>query len=75
MHERQYSEQTAQLIDAEVEALISEAARRAREVIKTNKPKLEDLKDALLKKETVEAKEVVEILKGSTMPKTAVQKA
>lgn len=71
MHERQYSEDTAKIIDDEIESLISEAAGRARDVIKANKQTLEALKDALLKKETVEAEEVLEILKGSRMPKSA----
>lgn len=71
-HERQFSDETAKVIDDEIEALISEAGRRAREVIKANKDKLELLKDALLEKETVEADDVLEILKGSTMPKAAM---
>ncbi|MEK7471797.1 MAG: ATP-dependent zinc metalloprotease FtsH [Patescibacteria group bacterium] len=71
MHERQYSDETAKLIDDEVEALITEAADRARAVIKANLKHLETLKDALLKKETVEAEEVLEILKGSKLPKEA----
>lgn len=71
MHERQYSDETAKIIDDEVEALITEAAKRAREVIKANKDKLEKLKDALLEKETVEAEEVINILKGSTLPRNA----
>ncbi len=71
MHERHYSEETAKLIDDEVEALITEAADRAREVVKANKDKLEKLKDALLEKETVEAEEVIEILNGSILPKAA----
>lgn len=71
MHERQYSEDTAKLIDDEVEALITEAANRARIVIKANLKKLEELKAALLEKETLEAEEVVKILEGSTMPKAA----
>jgi cell division protease FtsH len=71
MHERQYSEDTAKLIDEEVEALVTEAAQRARLVIKANMQKLESLKDALLEKETVEAEEVLRILDGSTMPKSA----
>lgn len=70
-HERQYSEDTAKIIDDEVEALITEAAVRAREVIKANKSKLEALKDALLEKETVEAEEVVTILEGTRLPKSA----
>lgn len=71
MHERQYSEQTAKIIDDEVEALIREAATRAREVIMANRKKLDELKDALLEKETIEADEVKRILEGAKMPKTA----
>lgn len=71
MHERRYSEETAKLIDDEVEALITEAATRARIVIKANLKKLTELKDALLEKETVEADEVVKILEGTVMPKEA----
>ena len=71
MHERQYSEDTAKIIDDEVENLITEAATRAREVIKANKVNLEKLKDVLLEKETVEAEEVIKILNGSILPKAA----
>jgi cell division protease FtsH len=71
VHERQYSDETAKVIDDEVEALITEAANRARVVIKANMHKLEDLKKALLENETVEAKEVMKILEGSHMPKDA----
>ena len=71
MHERRYSDDTAKIIDDEVESLITEAGNRARIVIKANRQKLEALKAKLLEKETVEAKEVLEILKGSVMPKTA----
>lgn len=71
VHEKQYSDDTAKVIDNEVESLISEAAVRAREVIKANLSKLEDLKNALLEKETVEADEVLAILKGSKLPKSA----
>ncbi len=68
MHEKQYSDETAKIIDDEVEALITEAASRARIVIKANKTSLEELKDRLLKKETVEADEVLEVLKSSKLP-------
>jgi cell division protease FtsH len=71
VNERDYSDETAKVIDDEVESLITESGRRARAVIKANKDKLERLKDALLEKETVEAEEVLEILKGSKMPKEA----
>jgi cell division protease FtsH len=71
VHERQYSDDTAKSIDEEVESLISEAANRARAVIKANMNKLEALKKRLLEKETVEEEEVLEVLKGSVMPKAA----
>jgi cell division protease FtsH len=71
VHERQYSEETAKVIDDEVEQLISEAANRAKSVIKTNLKPLEALKDALLEKETVEAPEVLIILKDTKLPKEA----
>lgn len=71
VHEREYSDETAKVIDDEVEALITEAAARARAVIRANRHKLDELKDALLEKETVEADDVKKILHGTTMPKTA----
>ena len=71
VHERQYSDETAKIIDDEVEHLITEAGKRARAVLKVNMNKLEVLKKKLLEKETVEADEVLKILKGSMMPKAA----
>ncbi|HSX33144.1 MAG TPA: ATP-dependent zinc metalloprotease FtsH [Candidatus Saccharimonadales bacterium] len=71
VHERDYSDETAKMIDDEVEALITEAARRAHIVIKANLDFLKKLKERLLEKETVEAEEVKEVLKGSHMPKEA----
>lgn len=71
VHERDYSDETAKLIDDEVESLITEAANRARSVIKANLDKLEALKDRLLEKETVDADEVSEVLKGAKLPQTA----
>jgi cell division protease FtsH len=71
MHEREYSDETAKMIDDEVEALIKEAAARARAVIKANTKKLTELKERLLEKETLEAEEVKKVLAGSVMPKAA----
>lgn len=71
VHDKEYSEDTAKLIDQEVEALITEAANRARAVIKANLDKLEALKDRLIEKETVDADEVLEVLTGAKLPKEA----
>lgn len=70
-HEKQYSEDTAKIIDDEIESLVTEAANRAREVIKANMPSLKALKDLLLEKETVEAEEVLRVFKNTHLPKAA----
>ncbi|HUB93772.1 MAG TPA: ATP-dependent zinc metalloprotease FtsH [Verrucomicrobiae bacterium] len=72
VHEREYSDDTAKLIDQEVENLITEAAHRARLVIKANLKFIEALKDHLLEKETVDADEVKKVFEGSHMPKEAM---
>ena len=69
--ERPYSDAVAELIDQEVETLIKEAARRAEIVLVANRKSLEDLKDALLKDETLEEAAVDEILQGTKLPKEA----
>ena len=71
VHERDYSDETAKVIDDEVESLITEAASRARVVIKANLHALENLKNRLLEKETVDADEVLEALKGAKLPSAA----
>ncbi|HVA11070.1 MAG TPA: ATP-dependent zinc metalloprotease FtsH [Candidatus Dormibacteraeota bacterium] len=71
VHEREYSDETAKVIDEEVESLITEAANRARVVIKANLDKLEDLKNQLLEKETVDADEVAKSLHGAKLPAAA----
>ncbi len=70
--ERPYSDETAALIDKEVERLIKEAAHRAEAVIKENKIFLDKLVKALLEEETLEEEEVEKILKGTTLPKEAM---
>jgi cell division protease FtsH len=71
IHEREFSDETAKVIDDEVESLITEAANRARVVIKANLAYLEKLKSILLDKETVDAAEIEEVLKGAKMPTAA----
>lgn len=70
-HERPYSDETAKEIDKEVAELIKEAATRAEAVIAKNRKSLDALAKALLEKETLEEKEVDEVLKEATLPKEA----
>jgi cell division protease FtsH len=64
-----YSEKTAELIDEEIRALVQEASRRALKVLTVNKKYLEAIKEALLEKETLDEKEILEIFKGTKLPK------
>lgn len=70
-HERPYSDDTAREIDREVAELVKEAARRAEVILVANRKSLDELAQALVKKETIEEKEVVEILKAAKLPKEA----
>ena len=70
--ERPYSDETAALIDKEVEHLIKEAAHRAEVVLKGNRDFLDKLVKALLEEETLEEEAVDKILKGTTLPKEAM---
>jgi cell division protease FtsH len=48
-----YSEKTAELIDAEVHALVEKAYHRAKEILRANREKLETLAEFLLKREVI----------------------
>jgi len=66
-----YSEKTSEVIDTEIETLTRESTKRAELVLKVNQKYLDELAAALLEKETLEEKEVRDILKGTTLPPTA----
>ncbi len=70
--EREYSERTAEAIDNEVKKVTDEAYSKARELIETNKDKLEGIAKALLKYETLDADEVQLILEGGFPDKPTV---
>lgn len=71
VRDRPYSDETAKLIDDEVEKLVREAARRAEVVIMHNRESLDKLAAALLKEETIEEERVKELLKGASLPSGA----
>ena len=60
--ERNYSEDTAKLIDREVKKIVDECYEKAKDKLKTNKDKLELLADTLLEKEVMSDIEVRELL-------------
>lgn len=59
---KNYSEKTAEVIDAEINGLLDEAKARAAEVINAHRTKLDALVKVLLEKETVEQEEFVKIV-------------
>jgi cell division protease FtsH len=62
--ERNYSEETAQTIDAEARRLVEEQYQRATEVLEMNRVVLENLVTVLLDKETLQGPELEEALRG-----------
>jgi len=70
--EKEYSENTAEVIDSEVKALTDEAYRDARKLIEENKDKMKRIAEALLKYETLDAEDVKLILEGGKLDKPTV---
>ncbi|MFP4417497.1 MAG: ATP-dependent zinc metalloprotease FtsH [Chitinispirillaceae bacterium] len=61
---RDFSEQTARIIDEEIEKLIIEMEERAHNLLKENRDKLDKIARALIENETLEHSEVDAILKA-----------
>ncbi|MEZ4472146.1 MAG: ATP-dependent zinc metalloprotease FtsH [bacterium] len=74
---RDYSEQTAIEIDAEVRRIVMDAYQLARRLLSDNIDKLRDLAEALLVRETLDTAEVDAVIRGEALPpvKTATPEA
>jgi len=70
--EKEYSEKTAEAIDNEVKKISDEAYKKAKELIESNKDKLQRIAKALLKYETLDADDVKLILEGGQLDKPTV---
>ena len=70
--EKEYSDKTAEEIDAEVKRITSEAYEKAKALIEANKDKIERIAQALLKYETLDAEDVQLILDGGELDKPTV---
>ena len=62
MFTKPFSERTAELIDDEVRRIVDEAVALAREIITTERERIEALADVLLKKETIFTEDIEEIM-------------
>lgn len=66
-----YSEQTAQQIDAEIRRIVEAADKRARELITTHRAALDEIAEQLLKREVLDGEEIERIVRGEEPPKEA----
>jgi cell division protease FtsH len=70
--EKDYSDKTAESIDAEVRSITDIAYKKAKEIITANRDKLDAIASALLKYETLDVEEVKMLLAGGKLDKPTV---
>ena len=68
----EYSDKTAELIDAEVKRILDEAYEQAKRMILDNREKVEAIADALLAHETVSGEEVNALIRGESLDRTSM---
>ncbi len=72
--ERNYSEKTADIIDAEVKRIVEEAHKRAKQVIRDQKDTVLEIANVLLEKETLQGDELKEYLAKVKVEKKGAEK-
>jgi cell division protease FtsH len=65
---RDFSEETARQIDAEVRRLVDEAYRSAYDILDTNQDVMHRMATALLERETLDANEIRMLIEGKDLP-------
>ncbi|MBI2552965.1 MAG: cell division protein FtsH, partial [Candidatus Rokubacteria bacterium] len=63
---KDYSEDTAILIDSEIKRIVTDCASKARQILEENLERLHALARALLERESLDGEEVARILRAST---------
>ncbi len=66
---REYSEETARIIDEEIKTLIDDLYAEAEKLIHDNRDKVEAVAKALLKYETLDGSDIDQIMKGGSLAK------
>ena len=69
---RDYSDKTAEIIDAEVKRILDTAYEQAKQTILDNRPKLEAIAQALLEFETLSGDEVNAVIRGESIERAGV---
>jgi cell division protease FtsH len=65
---RDFSEDTANVIDDEVKKIVSSCMKRAEKILADNIDKLHSLSNALLEREILDGEEIDKVLRGETLP-------
>jgi len=65
---RDFSEETARQIDAEVRSLVDEAYRASYQLLNDNQPIMHKMAAALLERETIDANDIRMIIEGKDLP-------
>ena len=68
MHSRNYSEETARLVDAEVKAMIENALKRTLDILNKHVDLLHKVSEALLDKETISGEDIDNIMNDMGVP-------
>ena len=63
---KDYSEDTAMLIDAEIRRIVTDCAAKARQILEENLERLHALARALLERESLDSEEIARILRAGT---------
>ncbi|MEK6665300.1 MAG: ATP-dependent zinc metalloprotease FtsH [candidate division NC10 bacterium] len=63
---KDYSEDTAMLIDAEIRRIVTDCAAKARQILEENLERLHALAHALLERESLDSEEIARILRAGT---------
>jgi len=67
-HERDYSDDTARIIDEEVKLLIDEALKSALSIVTDHRDQLEAIASALVERETLDGEEIDMVMQGKPLP-------
>ncbi len=67
-HDRNYSEETAALIDEEVKHLIDEANNKAMTILRENNDILNRISDALIERESLTGEDLAILMEGGSLP-------
>jgi cell division protease FtsH len=68
MDDRDYSEEVAQAIDEEVRAIMERNYQRAKDLLVSNRDKMDQIVEVLMLRETIEREEFLALMNGTTPP-------